>query len=257
MNKKILLLFGILVLLPFIYSEASFIFEKNQSVDLKISCYDTNNSLCTSGTTCHLTCQNPSDENILKNKTMTHNGNFYNYTLGVNDTEDIGEYSCSVSCYGTNTGISTFSYEVNALGLESTDARVGAANRGTFVLFIMAVIFFMIFIFMPKEKMEQNEMGQLVVSGNNRPIKWTFFLLGILFLTIGINVTFISIYNDIGDTQIGAIFDKLGAVSYYLFWISFGLLLFLWIYTTIATLGDRKRMKQARDVGTPTDLGKY
>lgn len=197
----------------------------------------------------------PNSTVILEEVAMTQQGTEYNYTISGNFTIAMGKYM--VHGYGDLDGEKTswvYNFEINSLGLASTDARSSAANRGVYILFGVSVLFFLGFLFLPNDKTKADEMGNLVYGGNNRPFKWTFFLLSILFLTIGLNTTFISIYNEVGDTQIGAIYDKLGAVSMYLFWFSFGLLVFLWVFTMIASLADKQRMKQAEATGNSTNF---
>lgn len=194
------------------------------------------------------TCSNCSFVNLTKvqypNSTieiigisMTKKGTDYNYTFS--KTSEIGTYIVS-TCGDVDTELTCISYdfEINAIGFKSTDSRSDAANRGVYFLFRLAALLFMGFLFVQK------------------PIfKWTFFLFSILFLVMGINIISITIYNDIGNTQIGAVFDQIGAASYIIYWLVFGLLFFMWILGTIASIADKKRMRQAEQVGsTSLDL---
>jgi len=251
--KRYLFLFVFLFFISFVSStEVSLgTFPLNENVSLTQLCGNCSYNNLTS-------VKYPNGTNILTDVVMTKRGSEFNYTLIANYTGTIGAYT--VNGIGDLDGEATswaYTFEINPLGLASTDARVNAANRGVYVIFAVAILFFIIFMFTPKESMEQDEMGNLVASGNNRPFKWTFFLLGVLFLTVGFNLTFISIYNDIGDNSIGAVYDKLAMGSSYMFYIAFGLLLFLWVFTSLANLADKKRMKQARETGTPTNFDQY
>lgn len=223
-------------------------FKKGQNVSLL--------QLCENCTYVNITSvKYPNSSSILEDVQMTKRGTEYNYTLLENYTKIIGEYT--VHGMGDLNGIEQswyYTFEINAIGFKSTDARSSAAGIGSYFLFGIAALFFIAFIFTPNQKTEIDEMGNTVVKGNYAPFKWTFFILSILFLTIGVNVVSINIYNEIGDTQIGSVFDQLGAVAYYMFWFSFGLLVFLWIFTTIATLADKKRMKQAEATGNYTNF---
>ena len=197
----------------------------------------------------------PNSTLIVEDVAMTKDGTRYNYTLLNNYTLVIGEYTVTgVGDLDGEVDSWVYTFEINAIGFASTSARSDASSRGAYIIFGVATLFFMGFLFLPKDNTQMDEMGNLVYGGNNRPFKWTFFLLSVLFLTIGLNITFISIYNEIGDTQIGAIYDKIAAISMYLFWFSFGILLFLWVFTTIATLADKKRMKQAEATGNLTNF---
>lgn len=251
---KVFLILGLAVfMVGIIGAETSNLgtFRKGECVNLR--------QICTNCTYVNLTSVERTGGNYsiwYMGLNMAKSGEEYNYTFC--NTSEIADYRYNIC--GDKDGelqCEDIDFHINAGGFESTDSRTSAANRGVLIIFGIAILFFVAFLFTPKEKTSQDEMGNLVTSGNNRPFKWTFFLLSILFLTIAVNTTFISIYNDIGDTQIGAIFDKLGAFSYYMFWFSFGLLIFLWVFTTIASLADKRRMKQAESVGLPVNFGGF
>lgn len=188
---------------------------------------------------------------------MTKRGVDYNYTF-CNDTTVIGEFIYNTCGDQDGSEIcENIKFSINAIGKETTDARSDAAGRGIYVLFGIATLFFLGFLFTPSEKTLIDEEGRIKIVGSNITMKWSFFLLSVFFIMLGVNITFISIYNDIGDTQIGAIFDKLAAISTYMYWFVFGLLIFIWVFAILATLADKQRMKQAKEVGEPIDFGGY
>lgn len=115
MRKEVLLLLFVFFI-PLVYAEPSFIFQQNQDVDLKISCYDINSTLCNNATVCTLTINYPNAINLIKNETMTYNDNYYNYTLNYNQTNILGEYYVNVECYGSNNGFSTFTFKITPTG---------------------------------------------------------------------------------------------------------------------------------------------
>lgn len=172
------------------------------------------------------------------NREMTKTGEDYNFTFC--NTSDIGDYLYN-TCGDKDGSVvcENIEFKVNAIGFESTDARSSATNRGIYLILIIAALFFIGFIFVDKTV-----------------FKWSMFLLFVLFLMMGVNMTFITLYNEIGDTSIGAVYDRFAAFSSYMFWFTFGLLLAIWVLSTLATLSDRRRMNQARAVGEPVDFNK-
>ena len=122
-QHKRLLIIPVLILLAIplaLAADPSFYFEQNKNVDLKISCFDENNTLCGDDTFCTITINNPDASNLVKNATMTYNYNFYNYTIQSADTLDLGEYAVITNCYGADKGFSTFSYEITSSGKPSS-----------------------------------------------------------------------------------------------------------------------------------------
>ena len=199
------------------------------------------------------TVKYPNSTEATIGKYMTQNGVKYTYSFC--NTSAIGTYI--VTTCGDVDGNETcvdYDFDVNVLGLETTGARSDASSRGAYFLFGLATLFFIAFIFTEGEKTIIKENG-LVEVKNRTVIKWTFFLISVLFLMTATNIIFISIYNEVGDTQIGAIFDKMAAGSTYAFWGVFVIMVFIWVYASIATLADRKRMQQAEDTGMPLDFG--
>lgn len=204
-------------------------FKKGTCIQLHQICDDCNYVNLTS-----VTFPNSTIRNL--NELMTKNGNDYNYSWC--NTTDIGSYlynTCG-DYEGTHT-CENIGFEINAIGFESTDARSDATSRGIYFILGMSALFFTGFLLTEKEL-----------------YKWSFFLLFALFFCIGSNLVFISIYNEIGDTQLGSVFDKLAAISSYLYWFCFGLLIFMWVFTTLASLADNQRMKQAEAVGSQTNF---
>lgn len=206
---------------------------------------------CATCTTVNITFVGfPNDTAIFPNYEMTKNGSKFNYSFC--STTGIGSYH--ITLQGDKGGTATTEegyFEVTGSGFEESSSF----NRATYFLFGIAALFFLGFLFIPSKEQKMNENGIVEDVAANVPLRWTFFLLFIMFLMLGTNVTFISIYNSMGDTNVGAIFDKLSVGSLYMFWFSFGILLILWLFMTIATLADRKRTKQAELIGSPTSFG--
>ena len=145
MNKKILLL-GIIILLPLVLAESSFIFQKNTNVDLKISCINETKSFCSSGTLCQITINKPSGVNLIKNGSMTYQTDYFNYTLNTSQTADVGRYLCYVNCLGETNGFSTFTFEINPTGMDIGESQ-GFASVGLILSILGVAFLFMYFGF--------------------------------------------------------------------------------------------------------------
>jgi len=179
----------------------------------------------------------PNSTQILGQVKMTKIGTLYNYTFC--NTTTIGAYI--VNGFGDDDGIITpfnYDFKINAIGFDSSDSLSSATNRGVYFIVGIMILFFVAGFFI-----------------NHPTWKWTCWLVSMLLFTIGANMIFISLYNEIGDSQLGSVYDKLAASSSLAFWFLFGILIMIWVLTTIASLADRKRMKQAEATGLPTDFG--
>jgi len=235
--RIISLIFFLLILVGTVSAaEEELFYQPNTSMNIVIKCFDIDSNLCSSSTECRLDVFYPNMTSFIYNVTMQRNGTFYNYTVSA--TSILGVYHASTTCAdGTTAGYSTFDFYV---GNPSTDPQIKLTILAISILLGVAVLFFIGFLFTKKDI-----------------FKWSFFLLAILFLVITVNVASISLRNEAGSENIRNIFDKIGAVSYYMYWMCFGLLFFLWAFGVIVTIGDKWKMRRAREIGQPMDLNKY
>lgn len=239
MRNKIIILLMLVLMVSVVSADESFVFQEHFNYTLELTMAHANLSTCTD-CSCTYSLYYPNgtvlvqDVNGVSSRGYCSYTNFTNFSgiyggeMVFNDSLDFGRVS--------------FEMEVNPTGVKSSEMKSAAVNRGIYVLFGIAFLLFMGFLFTPKEY---------------SPFKWTFFLLSILFIVIGINIIGISIKSEAVSSNIVNVFDQLGAVSYYLYWFIGGLLLFIWILTTIASLVDKKNMKQAQAVGEYTTTGGF
>ncbi len=239
MKKLILFLICMMFLVaPIIAEGEELAFEPNSTMDLKAYCFDVNESHCASGTACQISIFYPNTTVWIGNASMSVTSNYYNYTNTSPDT--LGVYKAIIDC---NSGADSHGYEPFRfyIGRPSTYVQEKTTSTAMYILFGVAIILFVGFLFVPKEKAS---------------FRWTFFLLSVLFIVITINVVSIMLYNEAGNENIRSIFDTLGAICYYMYWFIGGLMLIIWILTTIATLAERKNMRQAEMIGA-TNRGLY
>jgi len=123
MGKAIILLLfgmiGLLLSLSVVVAAPSFTFKKYTSPDLKISCFDINNSLCNSAVDCYITISDPDGDIFVNGQELTYNTEYWNITLPT--LEKTGIYPVqNVRCVGNTTGFSTFTFEVTPTGRSQT-----------------------------------------------------------------------------------------------------------------------------------------
>jgi len=207
-------------------------YEPNETMHLVLICKDTNSNLC-EGTDCTIDVYYPNMTLYQQNKPMIHNStNFYYDCPGV---YLLGNYHAMANCSdGTTAGVTEWDFYV---GRPSTESQSNMTILAIILLFALATLLFLGFF--KTEKFI---------------FKWSFFLFSLLFIVISLNIVSIALFNEAGTSTIRSIFDTLGAICYYMYWFIGGILLIIWILTTIASLADRKHMQQARAIGEPINF---
>lgn len=236
MKKLILLMFVLMI--PMIAANPAFYFKQNQTTDLLVPVYDDDKAPATTSIVCNISVRYPNSTFLVQNQNMTYNdGGIYNYTLTnllVN-----GEYPTSIACDdGSLYGFSTFTFEVNYLGNKATGQKTTSIAIAIIILFGVAFLLFLGYLFTPKEK---------------TPYRWSFFLLSLLFIVIAINITSLFIRDESASSGIRNIFDQIGAACYILYWFIGGLFLIIWILTAIANIGNRQNIRRAEMIGSESN----
>lgn len=198
-------------------------FKQGNSIELKQIC-DT----CTYVTLSSISY--PDSSSVYINENMTKLGINYNYSFS--NTTLNGQYGYSV--LGDKDGSiasESFCFEVNPSGISPSDSKTATISLAIWILFAIAVILFLCFAFIKSKP----------------PIKWTFFLLSMMFLLQTISLLFTNMQNQVVDPKIVHYFDFLASSSFILFWFAFGLLAVLWIITSLQTyLLNTKQRKQEK-----------
>jgi hypothetical protein len=129
-----------LILIPLV--SAGWIFEYNNSIDLKPSCIN-NGTYCSSSAICNITINYPNGTVQINNDRMTNQGSFHNYTL--NDSTILGTYFNTMVCNDNGiTGYDTFEFKITGNGRE----EAGGVVTSLFVIaFIFILIYLIIFLF--------------------------------------------------------------------------------------------------------------
>jgi len=197
MNKKALWIL-VLLLLPLVIASNSYVFSKNSSPNIAISCVDDNNDLCGAGTDCFITIIGPNSSVVINNGTMSNNINYYNYSLNENQTDKIGTYSSFVSCTGSTISYTKFTYEITRSGktLETPEAILYILL--TFAIFCIFIISLYFTIAVPYSN-KRDDNGDTVRIAKTKYLKMglvgiTYALfLWFLNMLIGISNNFVNL----------------------------------------------------------------
>jgi len=104
--------------------DIDYVFKINQNADIKVACFDVDNTLCTNSTDCYITVNNPSGNNIVKGETMAFNDDYYSYNIPGYKLNIEGEYSTVVNCEGTFNGYTAFLFEITSSGKRQENSAV-------------------------------------------------------------------------------------------------------------------------------------
>ena len=142
MKKTLLILFIVtLMLLSITYGETNYYFRVNTPSDLKVACFNENNSICPDTTTCQITILYSNQTSLVINESMTYNYNYFNYSLSQNQNSIMGEYYATVACQGTEDGYSLFKYKVTWNGIDDTPFDTTSGLSITIFVLLIAIAF--------------------------------------------------------------------------------------------------------------------
>lgn len=206
-------------------------FQQSQGGDIKHSVRVDGGIL--PGVLCNITILDPDNSIIVDFLSMTDNGDYFNYTLNSTQTSSSGEYNYDVTCAGGGQNdTSSFTFFVNPAGIEPTQQRTDAISRSIYFIFGIAILLF---------------IGYLTTKFV--PIKWSFLLLSLLLLLVGINTIFISLQDEVINPNLETFFSGFTAVSYYVYYFVFFLIAVLWIITFINTIIVKQSEREVRKFG--------
>ena len=213
MKKLFLLLIVGMFFLSFVNAQIQDLgtFKQNQNITLVQIC-----GSCTFNKITSVLFPNASV--AVSNISMLRDGTFYNSTF--TNTTSLGTYIVNgVGDLAGTDAIWSYTLQVTPTGKEIT--------TGNSILTFLAVLLFL-------------TLGSLSIIGmatqNKRPIKWTLGLLSFIFFLSAINLISVIIPDALINETVVTFFDTFTAASFYLFWFAFGLLIVIWIITTLQTL---------------------
>ena len=139
--KKTIITLILFMILPIVIATPSFYVEQNEDYDLKISCFNADNSFCTAGTNCTITTIAPNSTILINNQNMGYNVGYYNHTIPSSLLTSIGEYQVTTQCSGATDGFQIFSFEVTVDGLEGGEDKTASISVTIFILLLPLILF--------------------------------------------------------------------------------------------------------------------
>ena len=230
----------ILVLIPLVSGQTSYLFQKNSEANLIISCIDINNSVCGAGTECNLTVIKPNSDILVDNALMTNNLQTYNYSLNSTQTEDLGIYSVFVPCTdGTNSMFTSFTYEITRSGKTLTTSESLIYILLTFGIFFIFLLGLYFSIAVPY-KNPTNMEGETINITRTKYIK-----MSLIAITYGLFVWVLNLLLGVANNygNLGIYFGFLSFLFTFLINIALPIFIVIIIWAFIEILRDINRKK--------------
>lgn len=223
-----------LLLVPNIFAEVQTLgtFEKGKCIELLQTC-----SNCTYNNISSISY--PNSTQALNQSLMTKIGTKYNYTFC--NTNTSGQYI--VNGFGDIDGsVTVWAYDfiINPTGIESTQMRTDSTSRAIWIIFIMAIAFFVSFLIL-----------------QNPSVRYTFLVVSMIFTVITLNLIFVTLTNEVTDTNILSLFDTISAASFYFYWFGAGIIFIIWVLTLLNTIYERFSKQRYDKFNVSLDGGKY
>lgn len=202
--------------------------KQNTAFDLIIS---SNNA-----SSCNLTyIQYTNYPKALFNVALTKSGSDFYTTIASGNYSNLGSVCHGVRCTdGNSFQTGSVCREITATGISYSESRTNAISRSIYVVFGVAVILFLTFLFYQ----------------TSIPVKLTFAVLSFVFILIGFNLVVVSLADELVNPKIQGFFDTLTAISFYMYWFLGGILILMWIYTLWNTVIYKQNVDAARRFGT-------
>jgi len=209
--------------------------KQNTATDVKIACYDSNNTYCTGGI-CSITIISPNSTTLVNDQSMAYQGSFWSYHLTANQVSLTGPYSVSVVCAST-TSANTNWVDI----VTSTGKQFSLADVFVYVFFLLVCLG--VSIFSIKLMLNNSVEKDKITSGQLYEMKKThefsfylqmlkkkmwivgvfgLYLSGLLFLSLLNQLVFslgLSELNSILNTTV--IVLGWGLIPFVLFWMGY------------------------------------
>ncbi|MEX0595282.1 MAG: hypothetical protein WD512_02200 [Candidatus Paceibacterota bacterium] len=177
---------------------------------------------------CNLTVFNPDKSILVDFKEMTDQGNYFNYTINSSDILIKGQYNYDVTCSnGTLSSTDPFSFFVNLGGIYPSAERTATLTRTMAVFFILGILCFIALFFV-----------------RAFPFKASLFMGFLWFLIMGINISFISIQDEVINSSIEEFMSFFLVISLKLSHYILYVLSIMWIIVLFVNLFQNKRRKR-------------
>ena len=143
-NKNFIIgFFGFILLLLLVNPinavvEADYDFKVNRDANIKVACFDTDNTLCSNTTSCYITINYPDNSNLIEGEEMTFGTNYYSYVVNSSSLNQKGEYRATVNCVGGYNGYTSFVFSTVGSNLLNFDIK---RQSNVILLFVMIFLF--------------------------------------------------------------------------------------------------------------------
>jgi len=219
--KRVVYLFVLCIfLMSFCCAAPELFFKTGNNIEYKRPCFN-NGTYCSAVTQCNLTVLSQNSSVILDNKAMTNKVAYHNYTI--NGTGLVsGDYIVIMSCTdGALSGSEVITIQLNPTGFEPTEMRTSTNSRAVYIIFGISILLFIGFLFLQQDS-----------------VKWTLFILSIIFLVTSLNLILVNLKNEITDVNVIELFDFISAASFYFYWLAGGLIFIIWVLTFFNTMNE-------------------
>jgi hypothetical protein len=154
----------------------------------------------------------------------------FNYTINSSQSAIKGLYDYDITCIsGELNKTTSYKYLINLGGIEPSQQRTDTLSRTIWIFFGLALLFFITFLFT-----------------KYFPVKASLFLLMLWFIIMGVNTAFISLQDEVINSNIENFFSFFLTLSYYLnYGIFFGVAV-IWVTTFFVNIFTFKESKKQR-----------
>ena len=184
-------------------------------------------------TTCNISIYYPNNSVLVDFKSMTDQGDYFNYTIPSSLTSIKGIYNYDISCTnGDLNSTESFDFLVNLGGVEPSTSRTDTTTRNIIIFFGLAAFCFVGFIFT-----------------NKFPVKASLFLIMIWFILMGLSISFISLQDEVVNPTIESFFSIFLTISFYANWFIFSFIMIIWGITFFVSIFDFNKQKKREKYG--------
>jgi len=181
--------------------------------------------------TCNLTVDYSNGSKLIDFQPMQDLTDQFCFNLTSSHTSVKGIYEYQISCTdGVDNATIDSQYLVNLGGIEPSQERTDALSRTIWTFFGFAFLFF---------------LGVLFVK--TIPVRTTLFLLMFWFILMGVNASYISIQDEVVNTNIENFFSFFLTISFLFNYVIFIAIVIIWMITFIVNLLDKHRRKLEKD----------
>lgn len=176
----------------------------------------------------------PNSTIAVSNQPMIQNGLSFTYSFC--DTNTSGTYNYDYYDAEGNTFVNEF--QINPIGIESTQGRTDALSRAIWIVFGIAILLFVSFMF--------------IVHPSAKYISLIFCFI---FILVGINLVSATLNQEVVAPAIIELFNFITAASFYFYWLAGGLICVILILTTFATIWEKYKDVKLGKYGGNENIG--